>query len=172
MEYSLRTKIIILIPCMLIWFVFGLLLLYRGSIDKANLKVISGDLEYYEIINIDDGARKIDILTFKIKGLIDRPALYLNNREKYKPFIDQFQTKKVIKIMYNDKGHSIPEGYNLHIFQIDYGMETLINYNETTDRDKNVGKVLFIVGIIFGLPIIYIYRKEKREKRKYAGNNA
>ncbi len=166
MEYSFRTKIIIISAIVLMWFVFGTILIFRGSIDISKLKTIEGKLESYKVVTIPGGKRNIDVLTFNVSGYSDRTALYLNSREDYNSLIEKFNSNDNIKIIYNDKGGVAADGYNLHIYQIEFGDETLINFDKTTSTDKKVGKVLYLVGLVFGLPIIYLYRQEKKKSSR------
>jgi hypothetical protein len=165
MTYSYKLRIIFLSAIMLSWFVLGTIKILHGSIDKKDLKTISSDLESYEIVRIPGSKRMIDILAFKLVGYTDKTALYLNSIENYNPIIAKFQTKKPITIIYNSKGGVTKDGYNLHIYQIDYGNETLIDYKKITSTDQHVGGILYLIGIIFGLPIIYVYRQEKTKKK-------
>jgi hypothetical protein len=166
MKYTLKTKIITFSVIVIMWFVFGTMLILRGSIDKAELKTIKGDLEYFEIVTIPGGKRNIDVLSFKVAGYGDKTALYLNTRQDYDPIIQKFKSRQKIQISYNNKGTVAAEGYNLHIYQIEYGDEILINYEDITSTDKKVGKILFLVGLVFGLPIIYLFaQKIKKSKR-------
>jgi cbb3-type cytochrome oxidase subunit 3 len=168
MQYSYKTKIITLSTIGVIWFVFGALLILRGSVDIKELKTIKGDLEFYDIVTIPDGKRMIDVLSFKIVGYPDKTALYLNSRQDYESLIEKFKSKQPISIIYNSKGGIAADGYNLHIYHIKYGAETLIDYKKITSTDKKIGKILHIVGLIFVLPIIYVYRQKKR---KVVGNS-
>ena len=167
MQYSFKTRIIILSTIVFMWFVFGTMLILRGSIDKKELKTIKGDLEYFEIVTIPAGKRNIDVLTFKVSGNSDKTALYLSSRQDYESLIQKFKSRQKIQISYNDKGGVAADGYNLHIYQIEYGDEILINYENKTSTDKRVGKILYLVGLVFGLPIIYVYRQKRK---KAAGN--
>ncbi len=144
------------------WFVFGTMLILRGSIKNSELKTIKGDLEYFEIVTIPGGKRNIDVLTFKLSGHTDKTALYLNSRQDYDPLIEKLKLKQEIQISYNDKGNVAADGYNLHIFQIEYEDDILISYEKTTSTDKRVGKILYLVGLIFVLPIIYVSRQKAK----------
>ncbi len=75
MQYSFRTKIITLSSIVILWFVFGTMIILRGSIDKNELKTIKGDLENFEIVTIPGGKRNIDVLAFKVSGYTDKTAL-------------------------------------------------------------------------------------------------
>ena len=163
MIHSFKTKIIILSAVVILWFVFGTMMILKGSIDKNNLKTIQGNLDYYEIVTIPANNRNIDVLTFQISGYQDRTALYLSSRQDYNPIIEKFKSIQKIKILYNDKGDVAADGHNLHIYQIQYGKEILIDYGNKTSTDIKVGKILFFIGLIFGLPIIYVCRQEKKE---------
>lgn len=136
MEYSFKTKITIISAIAFMWFVFGTIMILRGSKDISKLKTIEGKLDNYKIVTIPGGKRNIDVLTFKVSGYSDRTALYLNSREDYKSIIEKFNSNDKIKIIYNDKGGVAADGYNLHIYQIEYGDETLIHYDNTTSTDK------------------------------------
>lgn len=155
---------------MLSWFVFGTIKILQGSIDKTDLKTITSDLESYEIVRIPGSRRMIDVLAFKLVGYTDKTALYLNRIENYNPIISKFQTKKPITIIYNSKGRVAKDGYNLHIYHIDYGNETLINYKKITSTDKLVGGILYLIGLVFGLPIIYVFRQERKKKKLLVTN--
>jgi hypothetical protein len=138
----------------------------RGSFDKNKLKTIKGELENFEIVTLPGGKTNIDVLTFKLLGHNEKTALYLNNRQDYAQLIEKFKSKQQIEILYNDKGHVAADGFNLHIYQIEYGKEKLIDYDDITSTDKKVGRILYLVGLLFGLPIIYIYRHEKKKSSR------
>jgi hypothetical protein len=162
MHILFNSKVIAASAIVVMWFIFGTMMYMRGSKSREELKVIQGDLESYEIITIPASRRMIDILTFSLSGQEEKTALFLNSREDYKPFIDKFQTDQTIKIMYDASGVIDASGYNLHIYQIDYGAETLLDYTDKTSTDKRVAKIIFIIGLIFALPALYIFRQEKR----------
>lgn len=163
MQYSFRTKIIFLSSIAIVWFVLGTIMILRGSIDKNELKTIKGDLENFEILTIAGSKRNIDVLAFKVSGYTDKTALYLNSRQDYDSITQKFSTKQIIQILYNDKGGVGDDGYNLNIYQIVYGDEILINYKNITSTDKKVGEFLYLVGLLFGLTIIYVYRQKKKK---------
>lgn len=165
MEYSFKTKIIIISAIVLMWFVLGSMLIFKGSIDISKLKTIEGKLESYKVVTISGGKRNIDVLTFNVSGYSDRTALYLNSREDYNSLIEKFNSNDNIRIIYNDNGGVAADGYNLHIYQIEFGDETLIHYDKKTSTDKKVGKILYLVGLVFGLPIIYFYRKKEKSTK-------
>ena len=166
MQYSFRTKIITLSSIVILWFVFGTMMILRGSIDKNELKTIKGDLENFEIVTIPGGKRNIDVLAFKVSGYTDKTALYLSSRQDYAAIMQKFNSKQKIQISYNDQGGVAAAGYNLHIYQIEYGDEILINYENNTSTDKRVGKILYLVGLVFGLPIIYLYRQKRKKSSR------
>jgi hypothetical protein len=166
MVYSFKTKITIISAIVLMWFVFGTLMILRGSIDISKLKRIEGKLDSYKIVTIPGHKQKIDVLTFNVSGYSDRTALYLNSRQDYSPLIEKFNTNEKIKIVYNDKGGLAADGYNLHIYQIDYGNETLIHFDKITSTDKKVGVILYFVGLIFGLPIIYLFGQKRKKSSR------
>lgn len=166
MQYSFSTKIITLSSIVILWFVFGTMIILRGSIDKNELKTIQGDLEKFEIVTIPADERNIDVLAFKVSGYTEKAALYLNSRQDYTPIIQKFNSKQKIQISYNDQGEVAADGYNLHIYQLKYGDEILFNYKNITSIDKRVGKILYLVGLIFGLPIIYVYRQKRKKSSR------
>jgi uncharacterized membrane protein SpoIIM required for sporulation len=163
MQYSFRTKIITLSSIVILWFVFGTMIILRGSIDKNELKTIKGDLENFEIVTIPGGKRNIDVLALKVSGYPDKAALYLNCRQDYATIMQKFNSKQKIQISYHDQGRVAADGYNLHIYQLVYGDEILINYKNITSTNKRVGKILYLVGLVFGLPIIYVYRQKRKK---------
>ena len=130
-----------------------------GDLQGPKLRV--GEMEGGGI-EVSEG----DVLTFKVSGYSDRTALYLNSREDYNSLIEKFNPNDNIKIIYNDKGGVAADGYNLHIYQIEFGDETLIHYEKKTSTDKKVGKILYLVGLVFGLPIIYLYRQKKKKSSR------
>lgn len=139
-------------------------MILRGSNGEGELKTIKGELQQFEIITIPAERRNIDILTFKISGYNDKTALYLNNRKDYVPLIDKFKSRHPIEISYNDKGGVAADGFNLHIHKIKYGNEKLIDFDKITSTDKRVGKILYFIGLIFLLSIIYVYRQQKKDR--------
>ena len=166
MQYSFRTKIITLSSIVILWFVFGTMIILRGSIDKNELKTIKGDLENFEIVTIPGGKRNIDVLALKVSGYTDKAALYLNCRQDYATIMQKFNSKQKIQISYHDQGRVAADVYNLHIYKLVYGDEILINYENITFTNKRVGKILYLVGLVFGLPIIYVYRQKRKKSSR------
>ena len=132
----------------------------------SKLRTIEGKLDSFKIVTIPGHKHKIDVLTFNVSGYSDKTALYLNSRQDYNPLIEQFNTNEKIKIIYNDKGGVAADGYNLHIYQIDYANKTLIHFDKIASTDKKVGVILYLVGFIFGLPIIYLYRQKRKKSSR------
>jgi hypothetical protein len=108
-------KVVIISAGAFLWFIFGTMLILRDSIAKEDLKVISGELSDWSIVEVHGSRQMIDVLTFNIKGHTDKVALYLNSIEDYKPLTDRLVKGELIQISYNDRGHSVKEGYNLDI---------------------------------------------------------
>jgi hypothetical protein len=108
-------------------------------------------------------------LTFwLLKFLVIQTRLHfnLNSRQDYATIIQKFNSKQKIQISYNNQGGVAADGYNLHIYQLEYGDEILINYENITSTDKRVGKILYLVGLVFGLPIIYVYRQKRKKSSR------
>lgn len=132
MEYSYKTKIIVILIAGFVWFVFGTLMLIRGSKTSDDLNTISGQLIDYRISEvtkyINQKKYKIPVLEFQIQNSDKRLGLYLNTRKDYEPIINKIKKKdKIIKITYLDTWGVTEEGINLHIYNIDYGEDNLIN---------------------------------------------
>ncbi len=138
----------------IIWFIFGTFMIIRESIPKDKLKVITGELISWNIINIPAPKRNIDILTFDIKNHREKIALYLNSIESYKPLTNKLIEGKKIEILYNDKGCTAEEGYNLHVYEIKFENQILLDYNKKTRKGKIVGLVLYGIGFLFSIPLI------------------
>ncbi len=132
----------------------------------SKLRTIEGKLDSFKIVTIPEHKHKIDVLTFNVSGYSDKTALYLNSRQDYNPLIEHFNTNEKIKIIYNNKGGVAADGYNLHIYQIDYDNKTLIHFDKIASTDKKVGLILYLVGFIFGLPIIYLYRQKRKKSSR------
>lgn len=153
-------KIIFLSILVLVWIVFGTILLMRGSVDKSKLKTISGDLEFYDIVEITGSKQIIEVMTLKVKGHNDKVALYLNSKKEYLPFFEKFKIRQAITILYNDKSGKTSEGYNLDIYEIVYGKEIIFDYSEKKSADKKVALILYIAGFICLIPLLYIVRNK------------
>ena len=162
-------KVIVFSAIIIMWLVFGIMMILRDSVKKEELKVISGELTDWQIIEIPGYRQLIDVLTFGIKENIDKVALYLNSKDDYKPLTDKFEKGGLIKILYNDKGHVAKDGFNLHVYEIIYENEILLEYRATSQLGKTVGLILFGVGAIFGFYLIFVIKKEF-ERKKAAAN--
>jgi hypothetical protein len=132
----------------------------RSSIDKSKLKSISGELELYNIVRIHGHKHMIDVMSLKVREHDDKVALYLNSKKEYLPLFEKFKIKQPITVIYNDKGGVGSEGYNLNIFEIVYGNEIIVDYSKKTYTNKTVAIVLYIVGLIFCIPLIYVIRQK------------
>jgi hypothetical protein len=164
-------KVIILSAIITIWLAFGIMMTLRDSNKKEELKVISGKLTDWQIIEIPGNRQMIDVLTFSIKDNADKVALYLNSKENYKPLTDKFKKGRLIKILYNDKGHVTKDGFNLHIYEIIYENEILLKYKKTTHRGKTIGFILFGFGALFAFYLIFVI-KQQIGRIKAAANTA
>jgi hypothetical protein len=158
-------KVIVFSAIIIMWFVFGIMMILRDSVKKEELKVISGELTDWQIIEIPGYRQMIDILTFGIKENNEKVALYLNSKEDYNPLTDKFEKGGSIKILYNDKGHIAKGGFNLHVYEIIYENEILLEFRKTTQRGMTVGLILFGVGAIFGFYLIFVIKKEFERKK-------
>jgi hypothetical protein len=164
MDFIDKYRIIGIVSIVIMWFVLGTLCIVRGAIDKNKLKTIEGELESYEILNISQGRKTIDILALKIGGYSDKIALYLNTWQDYLPLIEKFKLNKQIKVLYNDKGGVAAGGFNLHIYQIESRDEILIDYGKVKLRDTKLGIIAYLAGLFFCLPAIYVYKETKKYK--------
>lgn len=136
------------------------MLIIRGSIDKSKLKTISGELEFYEIVKIPGHKHMIDIMSLKVKGHDDKVALYLNSKKEYLPLFEKFKIIQPITIIYNDKGGVASDGFNLHIYEIVYGDEIILDYVKKTTKANIIGIILYIFGLIFCIPLFYATRQK------------
>jgi len=165
-------KVIIFTAIIIMLFAFGIMMILRDSIKKEELKEISGELTDWQIIEIPGYRQMIDVLTFRIKDNTDKVALYLSSKEDYKPLTDKFEKGRLIKIFYNDKGHVAKEGFNLHVYEIIYENEILLEHKKTTQRGKTVGLILLGVGFFWGFYLIFLINKEIKRKKKLQPTNA
>jgi hypothetical protein len=156
-------KVVIISAGALLWFIFGTMVILRDSIAKDDLKVISGELSDWSIVEIPGSRQMIDVLTLNIKDHTDKVALYLNSIEDYKPLTDKFVKGKLIQISYNDRGHVAKDGYNLHVYEIIYDNKVLLDFYKRTQKGKTVGLILYGVGLLFGLPLLFIIKKREKE---------
>lgn len=165
MGYSYKTKIIVILIAGLVWFVFGTMMIIHGSKTSNDLKTISGRLTDYKISEVTRKKYKIPILEFQIQNFDKRMGLYLNSRKDYEPIIDKIKNKdKIITITYLDSWDVTKEGVNLHIYNIDYGKDNLLNFDNITKTDRNVGLILYLVGLLFLSTIFLVKRPENRIK--------
>lgn len=153
-------KIFFLSTIVLVWFVFGTILIINSSIDKSKLKTISGELEFYDIVKILGSKQIIDVMVLKVKGHDDKVALYLNSEKEYLPLFEKFKIIQPITVIYNDKDDVTSDGHNLHIYEITYGKEIIIDYNEKANTAKAVAIILYITGLICCIPLIYVIRQK------------
>lgn len=108
---------------------------------------------------------KIPVLEFIVDNSNDRLGLYLNSRNDYEPIIEKIKNKdKIITITYLDSWGETEEGINLHLYNIDYGKDNLINIDNITKTDRNVGMILYLVGLLFFSAIFLVKRPENRKK--------
>lgn len=165
MGYSYKTKIIVILIAGFVWFVFGSIMIIRGSKTSDDLKTISGQLIDYKISEVTRYTNlkkyEIPVLEFQIQSFDKRIGLYLNSRKDYEPIIDMIKDKdKIITITYLDSWGVTEESINLHIYNIDYGKDNLINIDKITRTDKKVGMILYLVGLIFLSTIFLVKRTE------------
>ncbi len=174
MGYSYKTKIIVILIAGFVWFVFGTMMIIRGSKTSDDLKTISGQSTDYKISEVTRYTNlkkyKIPVLEFQIQSFEKRIGLYLNSRKDYDPIIDKIRDKdKIITITYLDSWGETEEGINMHIYNIDYGKDNLINIDKKTRTDKKVGMILYLVGLIF-LSTIFLVKSPENRKKAAANN--
>ena len=157
-------RVVVLTIATLFWFIIGTFIIESESIPKDKLKIISGELTNWSIVNITGSRRNIDVLTFNIKNHTERVALYLNSIDSYKPLTEKLEKGKRIDILYNERGHSVKEGYNLHVYEIKFENQILLDYNKKTRKGKNVGLVLYGLGLPFGIALILTLKKRKQKR--------
>ncbi|GAB7089354.1 hypothetical protein [Marinifilum fragile] len=169
MGNSFKTKIIYISFVVVAWFTYGTLMIIKGSKEAKDLKTISGRLIDFEISEIKVHSNlntyKRPILQFFIENSNDKLGLYLSSRQDYDSIIEKIKNKdKQIEITYLDSWGKVEDGINLHIYNIQYGQETIINLEKRTSTDKKVGMIFYIIGLIFGSTILIAIRQEKRKK--------
>ena len=167
MGYSYKTKITVILISGFVWFVFGTMMIIRGSKTSNDLKIISGQLIDYKITEVTRYTNlkryKIPVLEFQIQSFDKRIGLYLNSRNDYEPIIEKIRNKdEIIEITYLDSWAATEEGINLHIYSIVYGRNNLINIEKKTMTDRNVGFILNLVGVLFLSAIFFVKRPEKK----------
>ena len=167
MGYSYKTKIIVILISGFVWFMFGTMMIIRGSKTTDDLKIISGQLIDYKITEVTRYTNlkryKIPVLEFQIHSFDKRIGLYLNSRNDYEPIIEKIRKKdEIIEITYLDSWGESEEGINLHVYKIDYGKNNLINIEKKTRTDRNVGLILYLVGSLFLSTIFFVNKPEKK----------
>ena len=174
MGYTYKTKVIVILIAGFAWFVFGTLMVIRGSKNADDLTTVSGRLLDFKITQVTKHSTlniyDVPVLEFVIENTNERLGLYLNSRESYEPLIDKIKDKdKIIKISYLDSWKKTEEGINLHIYNIDYGESNLINIDKKKRTDKKVGIILYCVGLLF-ISTIFIAKRQEKNKKAAANN--
>jgi hypothetical protein len=158
-----RKRQAVLSIAVLVCFFFGTMILLRNYNSKDRLTYISGELLNWKITTTTGFRQIIDVLTFDIKGNSTQAAIYLSSKNDYKSILDKLEKGKNIKILIDKNGPLTKEGYNLHIYEIIFNSEVLVDYNSIVNQDQKLAIILYSFGLTFA-SFIFIPMIKARKK--------
>ncbi|HEY0744450.1 MAG TPA: hypothetical protein VGD40_23450 [Chryseosolibacter sp.] len=161
---TLRQRFYILIGLVLMWFVFGTILLIRSNKDFEDLKVYEGQVKAIEtaVTEIPVVGKPKDILHFTIIGLDKKLGIYHNTKADYDFYLNKITPGDKIKVYFEEFGGETMEGFNLHVFQLEKDGEILLDKEGRNKTDRKVGLILYGVGLLFSIGPIWFFRKKMR----------
>src|SRR5947209_18457617 len=108
-------RFIVLVTLSAMWFVFGTMMIVRGTKEFSDLRKVNGQVErIWTDISRNVKGRPSDILLFKIQGLEQIVGIYHNTKADYDYYLQKIHTGNKVIINVNKQGGKTFEGYNLH----------------------------------------------------------
>ncbi|MFT6216685.1 MAG: hypothetical protein ACJAS3_003100 [Roseivirga sp.] len=159
----MKSRFYTLIILSLVWFFFGTWKIINGSTDLNELTKFEGKLiNIGTTVTTDLKGRKSDIMYFNLQGLNQTLGLYHNTKKDYDFYINRLKKGDLIKVYFNAGGGKA-ENINLHVFQLEHEGEILLDHERVTRTDREVGLILYLVGLIFSIAPIWFYRTKMKK---------
>jgi hypothetical protein len=170
---TLRQRFYILIGLVLMWFVFGTLLLIRSNKDFKELTIYEGQVGTINttVTEIPIIGKPKDILYFTINGLDKKLGIYHSKKADYDFYLNRIVPGDKIKVYFDESGGETTEGFNLHVFQLEEDGEILLDKEGRNQTDRKVGLILYGVGLLFSIGPIWFYRKKISGIKNYRQQN-
>jgi hypothetical protein len=161
---SLRQRFYTLIGLTLIWFVFGTLMLVRSNKDFGDLRIYEGQIDEIgtTITEIPVVGKPKDILYFTFNGLGKKLGIYHNTKADYDFYLDKIVPGDRVKVYYDEFGSETMENINLHVYQLEKNGEVLLDKDKLNKTDRQVGLILYGVGLLCSIVPIWFYRAKMR----------
>ncbi|HTJ51197.1 MAG TPA: hypothetical protein VL443_17170 [Cyclobacteriaceae bacterium] len=160
---SLKKRFYKLIGLVLIWFVFGTMMLVRSNVDFDDLKAYEGRVsDIGTTVTRNLKGQPKDILYFNLDGLKPTLGIYHNTKKDYDYYLNKIHSGDIVKVYYNENGIETSENINLHVYQLEMNNEILLSKVQLNATDRRVGLILYGVGLLFSIAPIWFYFKKIR----------
>lgn len=160
----MRYRFSVLIGLSAIWFVFGTMMVIRGSKGFSDLETITGQVDkIWTDISRNLKGHPSDILLLRIQGLDQTIGIYHSTKADYDFYLEKIHAGDKVTIYFDEHGGKTFEGYNLHIYQLEKDGFILLDKGKLNRRDIKVGLILYGVGILFSIAPIWFYKTKMRK---------
>ena len=162
-DMGLRKRFYILIGLVLMWFLFGTMMLIRSTKDFDELRKYTGQVErIWTDVSKNLKGRPTNVLLFKIQGLEQVLGIYHNTLADYDYYLERIHPTDKVTIYFDEDGGKTFEEYNLHVYQLEKDGQILLDKEGLNKTDRKVGLILYGVGLLFSLTPIWFYRTKMR----------
>ena len=160
-----KNRLITLVCCSLIWFVFGTIILLRASKDVESIDKYTGNVEEIGTAKSTGPKRTIDVLYFKLAGLKQTLGIYHNSIKDYDKYLDELKSGDQVSVLFDGDGMTTREDFNLHVYQFEKNGVVLLSKKQLDATNKKVSFALYLTGLLFFLPALWFYNKRIKNAR-------
>jgi hypothetical protein len=141
--------------------------------DKSNIEM--GSLTAFEStvkdigltkIKIGKGYSKSETVYLTLDDLNIDFGIYYTDSAMRQSCINKIHKRDRVRIMYDKTGQEVYEGFNLHIYQLEYDGEILIDKDDVNKRDSTFSKIMFGLGLAFMLWPVLLYGYIRKNNAK------
>ncbi len=155
---KMKLRFYALVVLSLVWFVFGSMLIFRGSFELNELAYYKGKLQQIgTTITTDLRGRQKEILYFNVGDLTQTLGIYHSTKKDYDYYLNQLKKGDMVEVYFNENGGKA-DTINLHVYQLEHNGQIMLDHKQRTRTDRKVGFILYGVGLIFSIAPIWIYR--------------
>ena len=140
----------------------------KSGIDINNLTTYESTVSEIGLteIKIGRGNSTSEIVYLKMDGLTDVLGINYLDDGSQDYILNKVKKGDKVKVMFNQSGQKVPEGLNLHTYQLESKGEIFVASKDMTSRDNTFAKIMFGLGALFMIWPYLLYRYLRKKNMK------
>lgn len=158
-------RVVLLLAASVLWFIFGILFLYRSSWTESDFRIFSGPLEEIGSKKIQL-KRKVDVVFFHLKGLNQRLGIYQSKSMTKDRLLNNVNIGDTLTV-YLDDYDVLTEEHNikLNVYHLQSKKKVFLNYRDLNRKHLKIGIILVCISFILGGLTYWFYKRDEKYER-------